>query len=299
VQLIELINTNIENFALILRALLDRIPILVLGKSDDDINEIIEELTSIVKNRQEIVFYTDFIASTELDDILQLESIDFDSKRTIIKSPPVVTFKAVDTFEDFKAWILGYNYLIDDEEKKAHLLKSLINKTDFFLTLEIENEQKLSVKMEGKNAKILDIYFERHMIQDVMKNTEISVEKMTRIIRKKVNNESIDAYVLKNLLNFEIEENRIKRNILEKNVLDFVNAARRAFAILTRINQLKALGVLFDISEKTLLKTIMYEECKMKRISDFIEREWNENLTMELNVNKSSEFADIIEGLWG
>ena len=298
-QLIELINTNIENFALILRALLDRIPILVLGKSDDDINEIIEELTSIVKNRQEIVFYTDFIASTELDDILQLESIDFDSKRTIIKSPPVVTFKAVDTFEDFKAWILGYNYLIDDEEKKAHLLKSLINKTDFFLTLEIENEQKLSVKMEGKNAKILDIYFERHMIQDVMKNTEISVEKMTRIIRKKVNNESIDAYVLKNLLNFEIEENRIKRNILEKNVLDFVNAARRAFAILTRINQLKALGVLFDISEKTLLKTIMYEECKMKRISDFIEREWNENLTMELNVNKSSEFADIIEGLWG
>jgi hypothetical protein len=137
------------------------------------------------------------------------------------------------------------------------------------------------------------------MIQDVMKNTEISVEKMTRIIRKKVNEESIDPYLMKSLLNFEIEENRIKRNILEKNILDFVNAARRAFAILTRINQLNSLGVSFDISEKTLLKTIMYEECKLKRISDFIEREWNESLSTELKMNKSSEYADIIEGLWG
>jgi len=298
-QLIELINTNIENFSLILRVLLDRIPIVVFGENDDEINEIIGELTSLIKNRQELIFYTDFISKTELDDILQLESLDFESKRVIITSPPVVTFKAVELFDDFKGWILGYNHLIDDEEKKDYLMKNLIKKTDFFLTLQIRNEPKLLVKIEGKNAKILDIYFERKMIHDVMKNTEISVEKMVRIIRKKVNNTSIDPYISQHLLDFQLEENRIKRNLLEKKIQDFINAARRAFALFTRVNQLKEMGISFDISEKTMQKAIMYEECKMKRISDFIEKEWNEQFTSEIQINKSSQFADIIEGLWG
>ena len=288
-----------ENVALTLRALLDRTPILVIGKSDDEINEIIEELTSLIKNRQEIVFYTDFISKSELIELLQLESIDFDSKRVIIKSPPAVTFKAVQNFGDFKGWIMGYNRSIDDEKSKARLLNSLVKKTLYFLTLEINSDQKIIIKMEGKNAKILDISFERNMIREVMKNTEISVEKMSRIIRKKVNNESIDPFIIRNLLNFRLEENHIKRNLLEKKILDFINAAQRGFAILTRINQLNSMGISFDISEKTLLKTIMYDECRLGRILDFIEREWNESISTELKITKSSQYADIIESLWG
>jgi len=298
-QLIELINTNIENFALILRSLLDRIPIIVFGENDDDINEIIDELTSLIKNRQELIFYTDFISKSELENIIQLESVDFDSKRIIIKSPPSVTFKAIDIFDDFKAWILGYNDAIDDTDKKSYLLKKLIKKTDFFLSLRMENEQKLVVKIEGKNAKILDINFEKTMICDVMSNTEIAIEKMVRILRKKIPSDSIDSKIMTNLLDFRLEENRVKRNLLEKKILDFINAASRAFALLMRINQLNEMGVPFEISEKTLQKTIMFEECRLKRVFEFIEREWNENYSTELKLNKSSEYADIIEGLWG
>lgn len=298
-QLIELINTNTENFALTLRALLDRIPIIVFGENDDEINEIIDELTSLIKNRQELIFYTDFISKSELEDILQLESVDFDSKRILIKSPPSVTFKAAELFDDFKAWILGYNEAIDDEEKRTYLLKNLTKKTDYFLSLKIENEQKLIVKIEGKNAKILDINFEKTMIHEVMSNTEIAIEKMVRILRKKIPTATVDSNSLMNLLDFRLEENRVKRNLLEKEILDFINAAGRAFALLTRINQLNDMGIPFEISEKTLQKTIMFEECRAKRIFDFIEREWNENYAPEIKLNKSSEFADIIEGLWG
>ncbi len=298
-QIIELINTNTENFALILRALLDRIPIIVFGENDDDLNEIIDELTSLIKNRQELIFYTDFISKTELENILQLESVDFDSKRIIIKSPPAVTFKAVEIFDDFKAWILGYNVNIDDIEKRTYLLKNLIKKTDYFLSLKIEKEHKLIVNIEGKNAKILDINFEKTMIREVMSNTEIAIEKMVRILRKKIPTTTIDSNFLMNLLNFRSEENRVKKNLLEKQILDFINAAGRAFALLTRINQLNEMGIPFEISEKTLQKTIMFEECRLKRVFEFIEREWNENYVPEIKLNKSSEFADIIEGLWG
>ncbi len=298
-QIIELINTNTENFALILRALLDRIPIIVFGENDDEINEIIDELTSLIKNRQELIFYTDFISKPELENILQLESVDFDSKRILIKSPPTVTFKAVDLFDDFKAWILGYNVAIDDIEKRTYLLKNLTKKTDYFLSLKIEKEQKLIVNIEGKNAKILDINFEKTMIREVMNNTEIAIEKMVRILRKKIPTSTIDSTILMNLLNFRLEENRVKKNLLEKQILDFINAAGRAFALLTRINQLNDMGIPFEISEKTLQKTIMFEECRLKRIFEFIAREWNENYAPEIKLNKSSEFADIIEGLWG
>ncbi len=298
-QLVELINTNTENFALTLRALLDRIPIIVFGEIDDDINEIIDELTSLIKNRQELIFYTDFISKSELEDIIQLESVDFDSKRIIIKSPPSVTFKAVELFDNFKAWIFGYNSAIDDEEKRSYLLKNLTKKTDYFLSLKIENEQKLIVNMEGKNAKILDINFEKTMIHEVMNNTEIAIEKMVRILRKKIPTTSVDSNIILNVLDFRLEENRVKRNLLEKEILDFINAAGRTFALLTRINQLNDIGIPFDISEKTLQKTIMFEECRLKRIFEFIEREWNENYAPEVKLNKSNEYADIIEGLWG
>ncbi len=298
-QLVELINTNIENFALTLRALLDRIPILVLGENDDEINEILDELTSLIKNRQELIFYTDFISNSELENILQLESVDFDSKRIIIRSPPSVSFKAIEVFDDFKAWILGYNVAIDDIEKRTFLFKNLTKKTNYFLSLKIENGQKLIVNMEGRNAKILDINFEKTMIRQVMNNTEIAIEKMVRILRKKILTASIDSNITANLLDFRLEENRVKRNLLEKQILDFINAAGRAFALLTRVHQLNEMGIPFDISEKTLQKTIMFEECRLKRIFEFIEREWNENYDTQVKLNKSSEYADIIEGLWG
>ncbi len=298
-QIVELINTNTENFALILRALLDRIPIIVFGENDEEINEIIDELTSLIKNRQELIFYTDFISKSELENILQLESVDFDSKRILIKSPPAVTFKAVEVFDEFKAWVFGYNTSLDDLEKKSYLFKNLTKKTDYFLSLKIEKGSKMVVNMEGKNAKILDINFEKTMIREVMSNTEIAIEKMVRILRKKIPTSSIDSNSILNLLNFRLEENRVKRNLLEKQILDFINAAGRAFALLTRINQLNEMGVPFEISEKTIQKTIMFEECRLKRIFEFIEREWNENYTPEIKLNKSSEFADIIEGLWG
>ncbi len=298
-QLVELINTNIENFALTLRALLDRIPILVLGENDDEINEILDELTSLIKNRQELIFYTDFISNSELENILQLESVDFDSKRIIIRSPPSVSFKAIEVFDDFKAWILGYNVAIDDIEKRTFLFKNLTKKTNYFLSLKIENGHKLIVNMEGRNAKILDINFEKTMIRQVMNNTEIAIEKMVRILRKKILTASIDSNITANLLDFRLEENRVKRNLLEKQILDFINAAGRAFALLTRVHQLNEMGIPFDISEKTLQKTIMFEECRLKRIFEFIEREWNENYDTQVKLNKSSEYADIIEGLWG
>ena len=298
-QLIELINTNTENFALTLRALLDRIPILVLGENDEEITEIIDDLTSLIKNRQELIFYTDFISKSELDNIIQLESMDYDTKRIVIKSPPPVSFKAIELFENFKGWILGYNIVIDDNAKKTYLLKNLIKKTDFFLSLKIENGEKLIAKIEGKNAKILDINFEKSIIRQVMSNTEIAIEKMVRILRKKIPTRSIDSNNIINILDFRLEENRVKRNLLEKEILDFINAASRAFALLTRINQLKDMGILFEISEKTIQKTIMFENCKLKRIFDFIKNEWNETYSPDVKLDKSSEYADIIEGLWG
>ena len=76
--------------ALILYALLDRVPIIVYGDDDAMIDDFVIDLSNLIHFRKEFIFYTDFISMSEYDNLVMDESVDYNSQRTHIRCPSSV-----------------------------------------------------------------------------------------------------------------------------------------------------------------------------------------------------------------
>ena len=92
--------------SLIFYSLLNRIPIIVLGDNTQEIDDFLIELSELIHFRKELVFYTDFISLTEYNELIQNESIDYNSQRTHIRCPCNVALKALNNFESYVSWLI-------------------------------------------------------------------------------------------------------------------------------------------------------------------------------------------------
>ena len=101
------------------------------------------------------------------------------------------------------------------------------------------------------------------------------------------------------LLDFGFEEINLKKNMFKIQILEFYNAARRAFSILNKISILNSLNVNIEISDKTLLDTISYVEADHSRLINFIDAEWGELFTENVDSEPIKYKHDLIESLWG
>ena len=298
-NLIELFTSSKnEDIALILHCLLDRTPIIIISSNEEEVENIMNGLTNLISFRNIMIFYTDFVNLDDYNNLLESEEYDMEVQRNIFLCYPFALEKAIEVFENFDFWIIGCTNSIENRPYLTKLFKGLTNRKSQFLLIDIQ-KNSLKPRIEGNKANKLDISFEKSLYQNAINHTEVAIEKMKRVISKRINTKKILNEQYENIMNFYFEEMELKENIIKKEITDFYLASKRTLNILSRIKNLELMGYPTSISSKTLFSTIAYNQSSIDRILNFIMQEWNMNYYAFLNSKKSSNFTDTFESLWG
>jgi hypothetical protein len=298
-NLIELFTSSKnEDIALILHCLLDRIPIIIVSSNEEEVENFMNGLTNLIPFRNIMIFYTDFVNLDDYNNLLESEEYDMEAQRNIFLCYPFALEKAIEVFENFNFWIIGCTNSIENRPCLSKLFNGLTNKNSQFLLIDMQ-KNSLKPRIVGNKANNLDISFEKSLYQNAINHTEVAIEKMKRVISKRINAKKILNEQYENIMNFNFEEMELKENIIKKEITDFYLASKRTLNILTRIKNLELLGYPTSISSKTLFSTIAYNQSSIDRILKFIMQEWNMDYFALLNSKKSSNFTDTFESLWG
>ena len=283
--------------SMILYSLLNRIPIIIIGEEANEVDDFLIELSELMHFRKDLVFYTDFISIEEYQQLLQNESIDYNSQRTQVRCPCGVSNKPFVDFDYYDSWIMGFE--INCEKKETKVLKNYIkSRIPVFLGIQFISNT-IKVELEGINSKDLDFTFEQNVLQKISQDTEKAVIKMKRVLSERIKSEKLDKELINNLLDFEIEKQELKKNILKSEIQNFFSASKRAFFILSRMQLMNGFEMNTRIGSKTLLETIDYDEASMERIIAFINKEWGENFSELFENGKKANALDSMQSLWG
>ena len=283
--------------ALILYALLDRVPIIVYGNEAVNIDDFIIDLSDLIHFRKEFIFYTDFISMDEYNNLIMNENVDYNSQRIHIRCPSSVALKALNQFEQFNSWIIGIE-IPQEKERVLQFIKSVKKKINYFLSIAFFSNS-ISIEVVGLNWKLLDLTFERDVLHKISQDTEKSIIKMKRTLSGKVKTEEIDEDLIKTLLDFDVEKEELKRNIFKKEIQNFYSGSKRAFFIFSRLNLLNNIDMNTKIGSKTLLETIDYKDAPIDRIVSFINKEWGEDFSLLIENGKKVNALDSMQSLWG
>jgi len=293
-----LTNSHIDDISLFIHCILERIPIIIIDKKLESIENILSSLPNLIPFRNTLVFYSDFIENEDYLAIREMEDTDFEISRSIFLCFPNEAMIALKSISDFKSWIIGYVNSDREDEKMSEIEELMYHKQDFFLSAKIENNL-FNVSIIGKRFFQFDIGFEKWIYQNAIKNTEESIERMKRVISKNMNKWKIEHTTQKSIINFSLEEKELKENLIKKEITNFYQASKRAFSILSRIKCLAEYGFESKISCRTFRSTIAYSNSPIPRILEFILSEWNMDFSSFLNISRSSNFTDTFESLWG
>ena len=284
-----------NNFNTLLYCVLNRIPIFVAGDQDEEVNDLINSIITLVPHRNDVVYYSDFIDPEDYEILLEEELNNFNIPRMIVCCPTSASKIAINSISNLSGWILGLKS--NGSLTSTQYMEDLSKKFEKFLFLIIEND---AIELKSKNLALnqIDLSFEKKIIKKSIEKTEVALEKMKRVLNKKIKS-SINSQILNSIMNFEVEENKIQSNIFREEIQAFVHASVRALAILSRIDLLRELGFDIRIADKTLLQTIDYANINSHRLIMFIKSEYGVNFYNCINKGWKNRFGDQIEGSWG
>ncbi|TFG11150.1 MAG: hypothetical protein EU535_07610 [Promethearchaeota archaeon] len=283
--------------SMILYCLLNRLPIIILGDESSNVDDFLIELSELMHFRKDLVFYTDFISLEEYQQLLQNEDIDYNTQRTQVRCPCSVSNKSLMQFNHFDSWIIGLETI--NEKNHIKTLNNFVrSKIPVFLEIKFFSDS-ISVDLVGLNEKEIDLAFEQNVLQKISQDTEKSVIKMKRVLSERIKSENIDKDLIANLLDFEVEKQELKKNILKSEIQNFFSGSKRAFFILSRMHLMNGFEMNARIGSKTLLETIDYYDASIERIITFIYKEWGEDFSEIFENGKKANALDRMQSLWG
>ena len=291
-KLMEILGKN--QFALLLRIILDRIPVIIIGKDHNEIDNFLNGLIAMVPHRHEYIFWSDFIENDEYLSLIQEEDNDFSIPRNVFCAPTNASKHLFNRIERFRGWIIGFE--ISNGISQEGIIANFKNYEERFLIILIEqNELKLSLFGVDNN---INLDFEKKTIDKAIQKTEIALEKMKRVLKKRIKTPPSND-VMTAIMRFDIEEEKIRSNIFIQEIQTFIQAGMRSLAILSRIDLLRELGFDVELSGSTLLQTIDFEEINPDRIIQLVQAEYGVDFSPCIKGGKIIQVGDRIDGFWG
>lgn len=281
---------------LLLYALLNRLPIIIFGNCEEMIDHLIVELIELIDFRKDLVFETDFISYSEYKILIENESNDYNTMRVVIRCPTSVARRALNEFITLKSLTIGFK--IKSSTELRSIREEVRRKASLFLEIFIE-KNSISVKMENIHGKLINITLEQNIFKKVSENTEVSIDKMKRVLSDSITKEGYERDLKSILLDLEGEKREIKKNIFHKEIRNFYAGSKRALFVLSKLDLLTNMGIGSKIGSKTLLETINYHGATIERILSFIKEEWEEDFSYLIENNKLTFIGEKIQSFWG
>jgi len=284
-----IMNLSKEEFSQLLNCLFLRIPIIVFGENSDTINMFVDFLATLIPHREPIVYWTDFVTREEHLQLLSAEERDYDVKRVVILIYTQYAKRALSEFSEFKGCIIGVK---STSMALEDVIKIILGKNDSCGVFYVSNLFKF--RIYGN----ISMYFGKMLSEHVIEKTGVAMERIRKVLIKKLGKKQLNENILKILLDFDVEEEAIREEILKEEILKFVHACRRALYLLSRIRLLEQFRITGRISGKTLLETIGYFQTPPEDIILFIKAEWGEDFENILQKGRLSHIEDWLSSLW-
>ncbi|MHA1582602.1 MAG: hypothetical protein ACTSYM_08970 [Candidatus Baldrarchaeia archaeon] len=284
-----IMNLSKEGFSQLLNCLFLRVPLIVFGENSDAINMFVDFLATLIPHREPIVYWTDFVTREEHLQLLSAEERDYDMKRVVILIYTQYAKRALSEFSEFKGCIIGVK---STSMALEDAIKIILGKNDNCGVFCISNLFKF--RIYGK----INMHFGKMLSEQVIEKTGVAMERIRKVLIKKLGKKQLNENILKILLDFDVEEEAIKEEILKEEILKFVHACRRALYLLSRIRLLEQFHIAGRISGKTLLETIGYFQTPPEDIILFIKAEWGEDFENILQKGRLSHIEDWLSSLW-
>jgi hypothetical protein len=226
--------------------------------------------------------------------LLDEETTDPQSNRIVVLSYAANTFQAITQFQNFKSWIMSF-------VPKSNLDLSTVFEKIYrsglpFLSIQLL-QSKNKMRMYARDQNIIT-KLTGDILTKITTNTKQSITKIARIVSKK-KIKSLDLPELDGFLEFSEETEHIQKDVFDKELMDFVHAARRAFILFNRIRVMGEFGAQLKIDSQTLMEAIGFDKTYVKDLLAFLTAEYNDDFSYVLDNSRVSRFGDQVDSLWG
>jgi hypothetical protein len=280
-----------KELAVLLRALLDRIPVIVSGDSDEVADLVAEALVSFVPHRREVVFGSDFASHSEHEQMMNNEQSNYDEERIVFRAPSCATPAMAQQIRSFKGWIIAAN-----EHAVRRIAGAIEARNGPIVVLNVVN-QGVVLKPNGNQKGLSQTSFEQKLLEKVVSETEMKIERIARVLRRAAQGK-VSERLETSLVDLRHEEERVRQSLFREQIEAFVHAAWRMLTILSRLRLLEGAGVSSTISDKILYEAIDYKAAPIQRLLDFIRAEWSEDFSNVVEAGRARSFGDRLEGFW-
>jgi hypothetical protein len=280
-----------KQLAGVLRSVLNRHPIIIYSQSSDSVDSVAESLVKLVPHRREMVFGSDFVSSSEHEQMILHEKGDYNGERMIYRAPSSAAQLVPNQIHDFCGWIIA-----TDCTNLQEIKQSFAQQQTFPITLEC-SEGKLRLESNGNSDVFSDTSFEMKLLDKVTSETRTRIERITRILKRAAQGK-VSERLEKSLVDLNHEEDRVRQSLYKEHIQAFVEAAWRVMIILLRLRLLQGVGVKSVISDKMLRQAIDYKGASIDRLMEFIKAEWGEDFQTSVQDGAGQSFGDQLEGFW-
>ena len=158
-----------KELAVVLRALLDRIPVIVSGDSAEAADLVAEALVNLVPHRREVVFGSDFASHSEYEQMMNNEQSNYDEERIVFRAPSCATPTIAQQIRSFRGWIIATN-----EHTMKRIAGAIEARNGPIVVLDIVN-QGLVLKPNGNQQSLSQTSFEQKLLEKVVSETEMKI----------------------------------------------------------------------------------------------------------------------------
>jgi hypothetical protein len=299
-RLIEMLG---DQFPSLLNSILNRIPILVVGRDSEIIDDLAESLTRLSPHRHKLVFWREFTSSDEINSVIEEEKHDHEVARTVVCCLSSTISLALERIQDFTSWIMAAcirddsyahamtEYRLDEIEKKVGASSNNVG------TLRVKSPSKIDFSLLSPLKSQLEV--ERRIVDIILTRKTQALERIKRLLGKSLRGLELPNGMMEAVLQLDDEAEKITQDIFEEEINSFVYAARRAVTLLSRIRLARELGASTVLTERNLYEAIGLDYGGLNELIHFIHSEWYEDFSDCIKGGSLSGLGAWVDSMWG
>lgn len=302
-SLLKLIEMLGDQFPSMLNSILNRIPILVVGRDSEILDDLSESLTRLCPHRHKLVFWREFTSSDEISSVIEEEKHDHEVARTVVCCLSSTISLALERIQDFTSWIMAACIRQDSyahamtEYQLEEIEKKVGTSTNNVGTLRVESPSRIHFSLLNPLKSQLEV--ERRIVDIILTRKTQALERIKRLLGKSLRGLELPNGMMTAVLQLDDEAEKITQDIFEEEINSFVYAARRAVTLLSRIRLARELGASTVLTERNLYEAIGLDYGGLNELIQFIHSEWHEDFSDCIKGGSLSGLGAWVDSMWG
>ncbi|GAB4310724.1 MAG: hypothetical protein Kow0069_11040 [Promethearchaeota archaeon] len=267
-----------RNFAVLLRAILDRVPVLVVGPDEYRCDRLSSLLFSLVGNFRQLETYaTSFLDAADLRAVYQGERDDPTKPRAIFLATSEVAPRATREFDKFDGWVFHVN-----PEDYREVQRAVLAVSGGVVACFLNDSWNLEVQLIGDGLEDLG---ENSHLESLLKSLRnrvnqsiVGVERIVEgiVVAAKAENPQYALLVEDSpLLDYSQEKESLLKEAVAAELDNFYISCFCAFTIFKKMEEARAAGLpQVRARRKSLGSLLPHKKVDVKRVFGFIRRNW-------------------------